>query len=398
VRLRPTLPRWAPYAVATLWLLAGWAWLVRGAAHPGVPYRPWAFDHHAYSDLLAMGGDRYFDGGRPVPYLEDPIEYPPLLGLCVWAASFAPGGPAGYFTAGYLFLSVCCLLAIHLLGRIPGASRWWLAGTPALLYYSGLNWDHLPIALLLAAVLGQLRGRAVAAGALSALGACAKLLPVALLPPAATALCRGGRRRALLLAALAFAAVFLTVNLPPAALAPQGWSWFWRYNAGRAAENSAWEALRHLPSLAHLASDARFLNRATAALLGLAVALAALGVWHAGPSPDGRALRLGVAVVLVSWIAVNKVWSPQYFLYAFAAGALTAAPAAFFWPLSALAVVDYHLAFEVRSSRPWVGFFGPLYTAEELLRTLLLLAFSAWLGRALFRLSPDPRLPRGPVA
>src|ERR671935_2305138 len=90
------------YALAALWLLAGWAWLVRGPAHPGVPYRPWAFDHHAYSDLLAMGGHRYFHGGRPVPYLEDRIEYPVLLGLALWLPSLAQGGPAVYFTLSYV--------------------------------------------------------------------------------------------------------------------------------------------------------------------------------------------------------------------------------------------------------------------------------------------------------
>jgi hypothetical protein len=149
---RERLRRAAPYLLALAWLALGYANLVRGAAHPGVPYRPWAFAHHSYTDLLAMGGDRYFNGGRPLPYLEDPIEYPPLLGLAVWAASFAPGGPAGYFTAGYLALALACLAAIALLRRIRGADPWWYAATPALAYYAGLNWDQLPIALLLAAL------------------------------------------------------------------------------------------------------------------------------------------------------------------------------------------------------------------------------------------------------
>ena len=87
--MRPLAPRPRPrsrstqLAVAAALLAIGWAFLVRGAAHPGVAYRPWAFDHHAYSDLLAMAGDRYFHGGRPTPYLEDRIEYPPLHDLAV---------------------------------------------------------------------------------------------------------------------------------------------------------------------------------------------------------------------------------------------------------------------------------------------------------------------------
>src|SRR5512133_1996012 len=164
-------PRWRLYAVAALWLALGWANLARGPAHPGVPYRAWAFDHHSYSDLIAMGGDRYFHGGRPTPYLEDRIEYPPLLGAALWLPSFVSRHPLGYFTAGYLLLAACAFLSIALLRRIPGASAWWLAGTPALLYYAGLNWDLLPIALLVAAVFAHERGRDAPAGVLAGLGA-----------------------------------------------------------------------------------------------------------------------------------------------------------------------------------------------------------------------------------
>jgi len=385
VSLRRRLPAWAPYAVAAAWLLAGWLWLVRGAAHPGVAYRPWAFDHHAYSDLLAMGGDRYFNGGRPAPYLEDRIEYPPLLGLAIWGASFAPGGPAGYFTACYLLLAACALAAVALLARIPGADPWWWAASPALLYYSGLNWDLFPIALLLGALLASARGRSAGAAALAALGASAKLFPVVLLPPAAGSLAGAGNRRALLGAGAVFVAVFLAVNGPVAALAPEGWAWFWRFHAGRGAENSAWELLRLAGPLAPFAADAAFLNRATGLLLAAAFAFAAWAPLRSPPGGAGRPVRLGAAFLLVFWVAVNKVWSPQYLLYAFAAGALASAPAGFFWPLSIFAALDYHLAFEARASRGLVRILDVPYALESALRTALLLAFAAWLGRELWR-------------
>jgi hypothetical protein len=388
----PRLPSWAPYAAASLWLLVGWLNLVRGAAHPGVDYRPWAFDHHSYTDLLAMGGDRYFHGGRPVPYLEDRIEYPPLLGLAVWGASFAPGGPAGYFTAAYLALACACLACVWLLRRIPGADAWWYAGTPALAYFAGLNWDQFPIALLLAALLAHLRGRPAAAGGLAGLGVASKLWPAAFLPGAAAALWRRGRARPLRAAALAFGVAFLAANLPVALAAPEGFAWFWRYNAGRCAENSAWEALRHLGALARLACDPAFLAGATALPVALAAAFAAACVHRAPAQADGRAVRLATALVLVTWVAVNKVWSPQYFLYVFAAAAMAAAPFRLFWPTAVMAAVDYHLAFEVRSSRGLIRWHGPLYLGEEIARTVFLLGLAGWLGAALWRESrPEPQ-------
>ncbi len=397
-----TLPRWLPHAVAVLWLAVGWAILVRGAAHPGAPYRHWAFNHHAYSDLLAMAGDRYFNGGRPIPYLQDRIEYPPLLALALWLPSFVPGGPAAYFTAGYLFLAACGLAGIALLARIPGARPWWLAGTPALAYYGGLNWDLFPIALLLAAVLAFERARPATAGTLVALGVSAKLWPVALVPPAAVALLRpwhtgptheprGVRKRDLAglgRGAGAAAVTFLIVNLPVVLLAPRGWTWFWRFNARRGAENSTWELLRQSPRLARLALDAAFLNAVTLGLLATAVAFSAWAAYQAAAG-DGsartRGVRLGTALIIVTWIATSKVWSPQYALWAFAAGALAAAPGWLFAVHAVLAPLDYHVAFETRASRGLIHYFDAVYTAEELLRFAGYLLLAAWIGRELWR-------------
>jgi len=390
ITLSRTLPRWLPYAVAALLLAAGWANLVRGAAHPGVPYRPWAFDHHSYSDLLAMAGDRYFQGGRPLPYLEDRIEYPPLLGLVLWLPSFVPGGPWAYFTAGYLFLAACGLVAIALLARMPGASPWWLAGAPALAYYGGLNWDLMPIALLLASAVAFERGKPVASGSLMALGVSAKLWPISLVPSAALALLRGRDRGALARGALAALAVLLAVNLPLALAAPGAWSWFWRFNAARGAENSIWELLRLFPALAPLASSAAFLDAITLALLAGAVAFSAWCAYRATP-PGARAVRLGTAFVIVVWITTSKVWSPQYALWACAAGALAAAPLWLFAVHAVLAPLDYHVAFEARASRGLIRLLDPLYTTEEVLRFAGYVLLAAWIGTALWRAADGRR-------
>jgi hypothetical protein len=238
------LRRAAPYLVALTWLALGWAFLVRGVEHPGVAYRPWAFRAHAYSDLLSMTGDRYLNGGRPLPYLEDRIEYPVLLGVALWAPSFLPGGQVAHFTASVAFLALCLVASVWVLRRLPGASPWWLAGTPALAYYGALNWDLIPIALLLGAILAAERGRAAAAGTLAALGVSAKLWPAALLPSMIADLATRRRWRDLLRGGAAFAAVTVALNLPVALAAPANWAWFWRFNAGRSAENSIWPSRR----------------------------------------------------------------------------------------------------------------------------------------------------------
>lgn len=384
------LRRAAPYLVAAAWLALGCANLVRGLDHPAVAYRPWAFRHHSYSDLLAMTGDRYLGGGRPLPYLEDRVEYPVLLGVLLWAPSFLPGGQAGHFAGSVLLLAACLLASVWLLRRLPGAEAWWLAGTPAIAYYGALNWDLVPIALLLAALLALERGRATAAGAIAALGVSVKLWPIALAPAAIGAL--AGRRRwgSLLWPGAAFLLVTLAVNLPFAWLAPENWSWFFRFNGARGAENSVWELFR--------LSDPALLNALGAGFLAASATVAAGVAWRASvragsaPGPEAqaaqaRAVRLGTALVLVVWIATNKVWSPQYALYAFTAGALAAAPAWLFVVLSVVSVVDYHVAFEVRAERGIVWFFDGWYYGEEVARSLVYAALAAWILREALRLA-----------
>ncbi len=368
-------------ALALLWLALGWANVARGAAHAGPRYRFWAFQHHCYSDVIALHGDRYLGGGRPVPYLEDRIEYPVLLGLALWLPSFAPGGALGHFTATYLFLSACLVAALLALARIPGAAPWWLGATPALVYYAGLNWDLLPIALLALALLADSAARAGTSGALAALGASAKLFPIAFVPAAAAALALGDRRRALLRLAAGFLVTLLALNLPVALVAPEGWSWFFRFNAARGAENSIWEALGlsrgpllALASLAPLALAA-----------GAGALLAGAAARRGGDAP--RAVRLATALALVVWIATNKVYSPQYALWGFFAGALAAAPLPLFLALTAASAADFHLAFEVRARRWEPAFRDLLVEPGHVVRTLLWLLLAAWIARELWRAS-----------
>jgi hypothetical protein len=396
--------RWLPYALAALWLAAGYANLVRGVPHAGGNgYRAWAFEHHAYSDVIGLGGDRYLGGARPIPYLEDRVEYPPLLGFALWLPAFAPGGILGHFTATYLLLALCLAAALLAIDRTPGATALWLGATPVLAYYAGLNWDLLPIALLAFAVERTSAslappgpawsGRAAAGGALAALGASAKLFPAVVAPPALGALAGLRERRALLAFSAAGAAAWLAANFPVWLAAPEGWVWFWRFNAGRGAENSVWHALHVDPG--PLLGALSTVPLAAAALLG------AWGAFAAGRrgGDAARALRLATALALTVWIATNKIWSPQYALYGFLAGALASAPGWLFLLLTAISAADYHAAFEVRALRWPPAFTERVFHPVGIVRTILWLTLAAWLARALIREARRPAAPgRDPLA
>src|SRR4051794_1421289 len=98
------------YAVVALLLLAiGFANVARGLDHPGKAYRTPALHNGSYSDLLALSGDRYLHGRHPVPYVDDRIEYPVILGFVIWAPSYVPGGQTAYLVVSSLLIAGCLL-------------------------------------------------------------------------------------------------------------------------------------------------------------------------------------------------------------------------------------------------------------------------------------------------
>jgi len=293
-----------PAAVALVLLLAGFLNIARGLDHPGGDYRPWALHHASYSDLLALGGDRYLAGDHPVPYVDDRIEYPVVLGFLLWLPSFAPGGQFGFFLLSSLFLAACLLAALAALRRIPGTNVWLLAAAPALATYGLLNWDLVGIALLLGAL-------ALDRGSLLGLGVATKLFPAAGLPALA------GRKW------VPAAAVAIAVNLPLAIVARDNWWWFFRFNSRRPPDFSIWNAL-HVTSVG------------VVNVLSLGVVAVAMLLALRAPS------RLhGVAFVIAVWMTVNKVSSPQYSLWVFAAAALVSAPWRIWWALVLASMFDF---------------------------------------------------------
>jgi hypothetical protein len=82
-------------------------------------------------------------------------------------------------------------------------------------------------------------------------------------------------------------------------------------------------------------------------------------------------------VAIIVWMAVNKVWNPQYVLWVFAAGALTAMPARFGVILGGISILDYAFEFVLRlPDQPnpyiWVGYL------TMLARTAIFTVMAAW--------------------
>jgi hypothetical protein len=302
------------FVVAFALLLVGFVNLTRGLDHPGPAYRPWALHEGSYSDALAMGGDRYLHGDHPVPYVDDRIEYPVILGFTIWAPSYAPGGQTGYLIISALLIAAFLLWSLHSLQRIPGANPWMLAATPAIATYGLLNWDLIGIAFMLAAIAGG-------SGAWLGLGVATKLFPIAAVP----GFLRVAKARWFAVAAV----VVVVVNVPIAIAAYDNWRWFFKYSSKRPPDFSIWNVL----SITHVG----VINLGSLAVLGVA-ALVALRY-----GTTARAARLGTALVIAVWMTTNKVGSPQYALWVFAAAALVSAPWSIFAALVVTSMFDFSL-------------------------------------------------------
>ena len=143
-----------------------------------------------------------------------------------------------------------------------------------------------------------------------------------------------------------FAVLVAVVMVPLVVVARSNTLWFIRFNSLRSQKDSLWELVAKV--LGPSAATHQTINTLSLLAVTAATAYGAWRVWRTDPSHHGRAVALATAIALLTWMAVNKVWNPQYILWVFAAGALAAMPARFGVTLGALSIVDWWFEFGLR--------------------------------------------------
>jgi uncharacterized membrane protein len=227
----------------------------------------------------------------------------------------APGVDAEiglYFMVTAVLLAAVLLLAAWFMAGAQRGRPWdamLFAASPALLLTGLINWDILAVAAVAAAFWAWTRGRPALAGVMVGLGAATKLYPLFLLG-ALFVVCLRERRMGDFLRATAGAVVaWMLVNAPAMLLGFDQWTVFWTFNSGRGADLGSlwliWQQAGHQigPETINLVSWAVF--------GGVCVAVLVLGLC-ARRTP--RVAQLGLLIV-VGFLLVNKVYSPQYVLW-----------------------------------------------------------------------------------
>jgi uncharacterized membrane protein len=295
-----------------------------------------------YSDVPYLYAGRGFAAGH-VPYTDtggryQAMEYPVLIGYFAYVAArltqlsdppdlharraadekdiyAQPGVTAEYnryFKVTAVLLAPFALLAAWFLTGVHRRRPWdalAFAASPALVLAGLVNWDLLAVAALTGALWAWSRGRPVLTGVLIGLGTATKLYPLFLLGALLVVCLRRGRLPAFVSAASATVVTWVLVNLPAVLTGFAQWKVFWTFNQDRGADLGSlwlvWQQRGHTvsPDLINKVSAVFF----AAVCLGVLV----LGL-RARRVP--RIPQLAYLVV-VGFLLLNKVYSPQYVLW-----------------------------------------------------------------------------------
>ncbi len=306
------------------------------------------YDHMCYSDLpyLYTGrgfveGNWPFDGDEQVrARYPDVMEYPVGISYFAYGAAavthWLTGSPdlvaRGKVPASSLFgmpevqREIRAFVIVHALvfAALALLSAWLLAGvnrrrpwdaalfaaSPALALTFLINWDMLAVVMVAATLWAWARDKPLLTGVLIGLGTATKLYPLLLLGGLLVICLRERRGRDLTGVVLAAAATWLLTNAPAYLTGQEQWKVFWSFNSERGADlGSIWLVVSQATDHAFTAHT---INLWSYGILALWCAGVAVLGWTAPTTP--RLAQLG-SLVVVGFLLVNKVYSPQYVLW-----------------------------------------------------------------------------------
>jgi len=339
-------PVWVPLRVlVVLVTLTGVVWLARSApcSAAGEWYGSDPFSDLCYSDLPL----RYVDTGhaeRTMPYVDTGGRYPqptatPPVAAAAWLTAVVTHALVGwpdvaeraelpvsrlaatpslhqeattYFFVGALLLFACALGTTLLIAGVSGRRPWDAAAfavAPALLLAGVIGWDLLAVVCAVAGLAAWEWRRPVAAGLLLGLAVATAVWPLAVLVAVAVVAGRQRRLRDAALTLLAATTAWVVLQLPALRLGPEGW---WATIDIRLGEPAGYGSLWGLAADGGRTVAPGLLGVLVVVLAVLVIAAAAVVAWSAPRWPRLAQVSL---LVLVGWLVVWPVYSPQQVLW-----------------------------------------------------------------------------------
>lgn len=214
---------------------------------------PDEYTHACYSDIPALYDARNLvDHVWPYSSATNAIEYPPIMGVVMWATALvSPHSIHGYFLVNVFLIALLFIASALLIAKINPRFWYLFPICPAVIGSLYINWDIWAVALVLGSILlferQRYEGGYGASALLLGLSIATKFFPIVLLAPIFIIFYRrkeiasGVRYIALALGTYAL------INLPFALTTPTGWWRFFSMNSHRPADfGSLWYALQLL--------------------------------------------------------------------------------------------------------------------------------------------------------
>ena len=320
---------WTP--VRILILLSTLAYMVGALLDWPCMSNGWAspdrYEHLCYSDIPPLYGGRGFAEGF-LPYLQTPpngevLEYPVLTGVFMQIAAWltkallviAPNAAPSltFFVVNVIMLFPFLLMTVVSASRIVKARPWdaaMIALAPTIILAGTINWDLIPIGLVMWSLLLWSRKTAFWAGIILGLAVAAKFYPIVLLGPWFLLCLRAGKLRDFGKLFAGTAIAWFAVNLPFMIGNFHNWAHFYEFSQTRGQDwGSIWYAITlwGLPQI-----PPAMLNMvATGSFLLLCVGIAALILF----APKRPRLIPMLFLVVAAFAVTNKVYSPQYVMW-----------------------------------------------------------------------------------
>ncbi len=296
-----------------------------------------------YTDLPYLYVSRGF-AERHLPFTDSggrypDLEYPVLIGYVAYGAavvdqlvtgakdvaarSTVPVSSLGqdpqvekerraYFLVTAVLLAPLALLAAYFLAGAHRGRPWdamAFAASPVLVLAGLVNWDLVAVVCVAGAFWSWARGKPLVGGVFVGLGVAAKLYPLFLLGALLVVAVRRRRLPDFGWACSGAVVAWLVVNLPAMVSDLDAWKGFWQFNSARGADLGSlwlvWVQRGHevTPHTINVVSWVFF----------LAVCIGVLVLGLAAKHPP-RIAQLAL-LVLIGFLVVNKVYSPQYVLW-----------------------------------------------------------------------------------
>lgn len=299
-----------------------------------------------YTDIVPLyGAERLDEGAFPYKklwYDKNPdgtlqpryMEYPVVAGMYQWmsmrlakawdSVTFLPGALQAviYFDIAAVGLSMAWLVTIWASALLAGRRVWdagLIACSPLVMVHAFTNFDSLATAFTAAGMLAWARKRTALAGVLLGLGAATKLYPLLLLLPLLALCLRTNRFHAWAETLATTVLTWIAVNLPIAALYPNGWWEFFRLNTERNMDpDSLYNVVASFTGWSGF--DGQLRHGQTPAILNGVSLVLFLGVcagvcYLAFTAPRRPRFAQLAFLIIAGFLLTNKVWSPQYSLW-----------------------------------------------------------------------------------